>query len=772
MRDRLRRAAPALFGSALLALFFAATLDPRVQLYYRDTGRLYYPVKLFIAQQLRAGHLPFWDPLTESGVSLLGQVTPGLLHPATLLYLAFPFDLAFKLNHMLGPALAGIGTYRLARRLGATSASALAGAITYAGCGYVISVAGSNLPYAMGAGSLPIAVDAVLGFVEAPSARRFAWAGAALALIAYAGEPQALLIAGALSLAWALALGGTARGAARHLALVGCCGALALLLSAPAVLPAFTQLQRSERAEGITAADRSAFANHPARLLGLLVPRAFDDAPEAGSDPTSAWSTYSEYFGSEAAAFSDSIVLGAPALLLAFAGAWAGRRGRLALGGAALLALASAGDALGIDRLLFAAIPLAHLFRFAEKLTAPASLLFALAAALGADAALLGSRRAGVAFAAAAAALAVLAAGTAALLVAKAPAFAGWIVVWGKLHKPDAARELTAALHGGLLDVAALSAVTAAVAAFRSARDRPAAALAPLCCAASVFASNGGLLYSAPVEYVRGPFDLAERLKARAGPSPGRWRLFVNRASPPVLRGLPGRLAVTASAAEALMPQFDATSGIEGAASYFSAGDAFYRAAFTEAPERCFDVFGVRFAVEMPLSFSDAAARVRGFHKAGYGYWVREYPVRGRAFVVGKASRAETLQESVSRFGAASFDVRREAIVRGPAAPPAIEGESSPASLQRLSPERMRVEARGPGLLIVGEHFDPGWRATVNGRAVPVLQGDLAALGVQLPPGPASVDLRFVPAGLVPGIGALIAACAGLSVAMGRRRRR
>ena len=132
-RDRLRSAAPTLLGLALLALFFAPSLDPSVQLYYRDTGRLYYPVKLFIAQQLRAGHLPLWNPMTECGVSLLGQVTPALLHPATMLYLVFPFDLAFKLNHLLGPLLAGIGTYRLARRLGASDWASLAGAIAYAG---------------------------------------------------------------------------------------------------------------------------------------------------------------------------------------------------------------------------------------------------------------------------------------------------------------------------------------------------------------------------------------------------------------------------------------------------------------------------------------------------------------------------------------------------------------------------------------------------------------------------------------------------------------
>src|SRR6478609_6754642 len=123
--NALRRHAPALFGLVLVALFFAPTLDPRVQLYYRDTGRLYYPVKLFIAEQLRAGHLPFWDPLTECGISLLGQVT-------------------------------------LARRLGASPWARLSAAIAYAGCGYVVSVTGSNLPYSVGAGSVPIAVDAVL----------------------------------------------------------------------------------------------------------------------------------------------------------------------------------------------------------------------------------------------------------------------------------------------------------------------------------------------------------------------------------------------------------------------------------------------------------------------------------------------------------------------------------------------------------------------------------------------------------------------------------
>jgi hypothetical protein len=770
-RDRLRDAAPALVGLALLVLFFASTLDPRVQLYYRDTGRLYYPVKLFIAQQLRAGRLPLWDPWTECGVSLLGQVTPALLHPATLLYLALPFDLAFKLNHMLGPLLAGIGAFRLGRRLGASAWAALAGAIAYAGCGYLVSVTGSNLPYAVGAGSVPLAVDAVLRLVERPSPGRFAWAGAAVALIAYAGEPQAMLIAGLLSGAWALALAFPERRLAlRNLGLVAACGALALAFSAPAVFPAVVELRHSTRGGPLSEKERAAFANHPLRLAGLLVPRAFDDAPEASGDARAA-STYTEYFTEGSAAFADSIVLGAPALLLAFAGAFAGGKGKLLLGGACLLALASAGTSLGVDRALFALVPLSGIFRYAEKLSAPASLLFALAAALGADLALSGTRRAAFRLAAAALVLAGSAAALALYAGANAAHLAEALVVLGKTHRMAFAHAFWREARAGLFDCAGLAAALGAVALLRWWRQRPALALGALCCAASVFASCGGLLYSAPVAVVRGPFDLAERLRARAGPSAGRWRLFVNDRDPLLLAGFAPRVSVTVSMAQALLPQFNVVAGIEGMSPYFSAADPAYVHGIRETPETYFNLFGVRFAVEMPDSFSPAQARLRNFHQVGLGYWVREYPVFSRAFVVAKAARVATVDEGIAQVAAPGFDVRRQAVMRGEGLPPLLEGTAAPAHQERTSPGRLTVHARGPGLLVVGEHFDPGWRATVDGAAVPVVEADLAALGVALPASEHTVVLRFVPVGLWPGALFAAAAAAALGgVAWSRRK--
>jgi len=771
-RDRLLRLAPILLGLALLAIFFAPALDPRVQLYYRDTGRLYYPVKLFIAEQLRAGRLAFWDPLTECGVSLLGQVTPALLHPATLLYLVFPFDLAFKLNHMLGPLLAGIGAWRLARRLGSSPWASLAGATAYAGCGYIVSVTGSNLPYAIGAGSVPIAVDAVLGVVEAPSIRRLAWAGAALALIAYAGEPQAMLIAGLLSGAWALGLAFPDwRRAARNLGLVASCGVLAIAFSAPAVFPAVVELRRSTRADPITEKERGVFANHPLRLAGLLVPRAFDDAPEAIGEQQSAASPYTEYFTQGDAAFADSIVLGAPALLLAAAGASVRRRGALLFTGAVLLALASTGPALGIDRVLFALVPIASIFRFAEKLIAPASLLFALAAALGADLALGGTRRAAARLAAAALLVGVGAAAAALWIGRSAPHLAQALAAHGKTHALLLATAFWREARAGLFDCAGLALVVALLALWRWSRQQAATPLAAVCCAASVFASCGGLLYSAPLAIVRGPFDLAERLRARAGPSRDRWRIFVNDKDPLRLSGLSARASVAASMSQALLPQFNSVAGIESMAPYFTASDPGYTRGIVASPRTYFNLFGVRFVIDMPGAFSARTARERNFHKVGFGYWVGEYALHPRSFVVGRAVRVGSIAEGLARVAAPGFDVRQEAVIRGDGLPEVVEGAAAPAEWERIAPERMMVRARGPGMLVIGEHFDPGWRATIDGRRARVAEVDLAALGVVLPPSEVKVELRFVPAGLLPGVAIALAAAAVLAAASWGRRK-
>ncbi|MFL5373965.1 MAG: hypothetical protein ACJ78T_08245, partial [Myxococcales bacterium] len=177
-------------GIVVWLLLVAPVLRPDRQLGERDTARLFYPVEKTVAAALRGGRLPFWDPGTESGASILGQVTPAALHPFAFLYAPLPFGLAFKLHHLLALLLGGFGAALLAVQLGASRWPALLGGIAFGGCGALVSSASGALPYALGPAAAPLAVAGVLWHLRRPSTGRLLASGFALALCAYGGDPQ------------------------------------------------------------------------------------------------------------------------------------------------------------------------------------------------------------------------------------------------------------------------------------------------------------------------------------------------------------------------------------------------------------------------------------------------------------------------------------------------------------------------------------------------------------------------------------------------------
>lgn len=69
------------------------------------------------------------------------------------------------------------------------------------------------------------------------------------------------------------------------------------------------------------------------------------------------------------------------------------------------------------------------------------------------------------------------------------------------------------------------------------------------------------------------------------------------------------------------------------------------------------------------------------------------------------------------------------------------------ATLSRSGPERITVELDAPSpagsALIVSENYYPAWRATVDGREVPVARADFTFIGVPLPTGARRVELTF-----------------------------
>ncbi|HEX9576813.1 MAG TPA: hypothetical protein VF993_03620 [Myxococcales bacterium] len=787
----MKRFLPFLCGASAWLIFVLPVLDPSMTLYYRDTGRLYYPVKRYIADRLLRGELPLWDPWTEAGASILGQTTPGLFHPFTLLYLAFPFDLAFKLNHLLPLLLAGISAWLLARQLGATSWAALAAGAVYGGSGYLVAQSAANLPYALGPATMPLAIALFLRYLDRPSAARLFWAGLVLGSCELAGDPQSMLLAGLIGSAFAVArdLLGAQPGARWQRAgktslRIAAWGASALLLAAPAAAPSAAELLRSSRTSGPSELERSFFFVVPARLAGLLVPRAFDDTPEEyGPAASHAWQAppFREYLSSETVSFADSIFLGPAALLLALWAVLSGRKGRFFLLGALILLCAAAGEALGVAEVLNHLIPGLRFFRYAEKLMGAASLLLAVCAALGADAAFAGRRRAAW-FAAQAGLLAAAMAGSSALLGRNHAAFESWVAAQGREHIAAVAPVFLQAIREGLWSGALLAMPLALCALACAARPLPlraGPALAAICCLAAPFAATAGLLHIAPMEMMHQPPILAEEMLKQAGPSPGRWRYYVDPRLVPVLRSFDDRTGAMLAARVMLQPQFETLFSVEGAAPYFSAVDDQYTAALYASLEPVFRVLRVRFAVYGLWELSAAEAARRKMKRIDPGFWAAEFPQQPEASLLAVTSVAPGTGAALGRLRDPAFNPRREAILLQGAGARALDAGPFPhgqgsLAMKDLSPERLRIDLDAPhdAFLLTSTHFNPGWRATIDGAPAPVLRSDLVVNGLFVPAGRHLVELRYWPVGFTAGLLAFAATLAGFIVLLAVDRRR
>jgi len=303
----------------------------------------------------------------------------------------------------------------------------------------------------------------------------------------------------------------------------------------------------------------------------------------------------------------------------------------------------------------------------------------------------------------------------------------------------------------GVLRVAGLSAAVAGVALLRLFRNASEAlgALAGATAAASA-------LIAPPLRTVRadlyeGRSATAHKLLELGGPSKGRWRVWtdVRKFSLPEATRLNPDEERLVGFREAALPQLQEIDGIDGAAMYFSATDVDYAAVLKDAPDAGLDILGIRFYVVPPGPDMPARA-IRS--ESGFG--ILERPPSPRAFIV-YATRPAT-EASMLR----SINVFEEAMV--PPDGPLLHGSGRPAAvaLRRAYPEQIEasVQADGPGLLVVSEHYDPGWRAEVDGRDAPLYRTDLIVLGIPVPAGRHEVRLTFRPEGFAVG-----AACAVLT---------
>jgi hypothetical protein len=147
-----------------------------------------------------------------------------------------------------------------------------------------------------------------------------------------------------------------------------------------------------------------------------------------------------------------------------------------------------------------------------------------------------------------------------------------------------------------------------------------------------------------------------------------------------------------------------------------------------------------------------------------------------RAFVVGAAEVVPTTEGALARLADPGFDLRQRAVVASAVEQLGGTATTGTAEVRELELNRVVVDvvATGPALLVLGELYDPGWQARVDGQPVPVVRTDHIFRGVRVESGAHQVEFRYVAPGLRFGLALSIAAAVAILglfvVSLGRAR--
>ena len=182
-----------------VALFFHKPLFSSEYLFPWDFRGVQLPPITFLAEQLRAGQFPLWNPYVYCGFPVFANIEACYFQPLVLLCAwiaahtsidALPVLLEWAV--VLQVWIAGVCTFHLCRRLSAGNAAAFAGAVIFQTGGFFASRA-ENIGMIMAVVWMPLAWIAVLNLAERFSRRWLAALAFALGMSIVGGFPAATL---------------------------------------------------------------------------------------------------------------------------------------------------------------------------------------------------------------------------------------------------------------------------------------------------------------------------------------------------------------------------------------------------------------------------------------------------------------------------------------------------------------------------------------------------------------------------------------------------
>jgi hypothetical protein len=135
-----------------------------------------------------------------------------------------------------------------------------------------------------------------------------------------------------------------------------------------------------------------------------------------------------------------------------------------------------------------------------------------------------------------------------------------------------------------------------------------------------------------------------------------------------------------------------------------------------------------------------------------------------RAFVPRSVEVVPDRVNRLSRIGSSDFDPRQIAFVEQP-----VEGSASAEGEVAIideTPQRIGIRAKmtQPGLVVLADQWNKGWRAYIGNNDVPILRVDHALRGVVAPAGESTIVFRYQPRSLQWGLVMALVAIALLIV--------
>lgn len=787
---------PFLALAALAAGLYPGAVFLGQAFYERDVHLVWHAQVEAFVRSIAAGSWPVWNPFLSFGQPLLANPHTQVLYPFTWLNLLLPPWTVYTLFVVAHTAFAGAGLYLLARRLGISGSGALVAAACWMASGPFVSLANMWIQLG-GASFIPWVFLAASHALTSRRPRQAVLWGGTVALQLLAGSPDmSLLTVGAVA-AWTLwrvrPRAGAGPAEVRIAGVAVAAGLFAAALSAGLWLPAIDMTRHAAR-WGLDSAERTVWSVDPIGLAEIFSPLPLTDLPiDAGLRRRL-------YDGG--APLVRSLYLGVPALALV-AAAFCGMASRART--FALLVLAAATVfALGRHTPLYevavALVPPLRVLRFPSKAMAMVAFAWALLAGLGLDAwrakGVASRKRWAAAVLLPVVSLAALMAVAGALCLWRPAVFAPWLL-------PEAAPSSSGrgALGSGawrLLLTAALATAAAAAAWLRVARPARASALAPLAGALAVLdlaLAGARVNPTVPVAFykVRPPIldtvrqeDLSRLYVYRypflpaAGDWPGTLDPYRTAVYPPGL---------TFDAGRTLAARLYVTPPVGGCWDLFGSYEPDLIGLYprhvaelvgwmeetegTPAYARYLRLGAVRHVSALQRHAGMEELEALAVYPSLLARPILLLGVKGavpRTYAVGTARGAEG-DDARRLLLDPRFDPATEVVLAGGG----LRGDPSFSGHSRVvgfTPDRVRMEVdlSAPGIVVLVDAYDPGWKATVDGQPAPLLRANVAFRGVQVPAGRHVVEQVYRPwtvlAGLATSAAALVA---GAFVVLRRR---